>query len=413
MTVPIALKYAMRSLFRHRRRAVLSILGIGVGCAVCLLLISFVRGEGEMMMRAAAHSGAGHLQLVPAGWRDTRDTRLRLDGWETALATAREVENVSLATPHARTDALLAMGTRTAGVLMTGVDPDVEPRLNRLVRTVHEGRYLTNGIPGEIVIGKSVARRLDVAVGDELVVTASGKGGEIGSAMLRVCGVASTGSRELDAGLCHVLLEDIARMTRFEGAAEITMLLDKPRQIEETRKRLAAVAPAGTEVITWEVIIPELASGVKIDETFTNMMVGVVIVVVFLGIASAQLAAVLERRKEFAVLSAVGMQGSRLVRVMVTEGLILGTAGAVAALTVGTPLVYLMSVKGIDFSAMYGDMDLGISNVLMDPVIYGNFDWWLAPMAFVLALGATMLSSVYPAWFARRTDPAEALRVDR
>ncbi len=413
MTVPIALKYALRSLFRHRRRAVLSILGIGVGCAVCLLLISFVRGEGEMMMRAAAQSGAGHLQFVPVGWRDTRDMRLRLDGWEAALATAREADNVALATPHARTDALLAMGTRTAGVLMTGIDPDVERRLNRLVRTIHEGRYLTNGTPGEIVVGRSVAIRLDVEVGDELVVTASGKGGEIGSAMLRVCGIVSTGSRELDAGLCHVLLEDVAAITRYEGAAAVTLLLDDPRQMEQTRARLAAVAPAGMEVITWEEIIPALASGVKVDETFTNMIVGVIIVVVFLGIASAQLAAVLERRKEFAVLSAVGMQGNQLVRVMLTEGVILGAAGAVAALVVGTPLVYLMSVKGIDFSAMYGDMDLGISNVLMDPIIYGEFDWWLAPMAFVLALGATMLSSVYPAWFARRTDPAEALRVDR
>ena len=86
MTVPIALKYALRSLFRHRRRAILSILGIGVGCAVCLLLISFVRGEGEMMMRAAAHSGAGHLQIVPAGWREARDMHLRLDDWEAAGA---------------------------------------------------------------------------------------------------------------------------------------------------------------------------------------------------------------------------------------------------------------------------------------------------------------------------------------
>ena len=413
MTVPIALKYALRCLFRHKRRAVLSILGIGIGCCVCLLLKSFVRGEGEMMMRAAVDSGTGHLRVVPADWIGTRNLQLRLPNWEAALERVRAMDNVAAATPHARTDALLAMGTRTAGVLMTGVDPTVEAKRNRLVREIHKGKYLERGSEGNIVIGKSVARRLDVEVGDDLVVTASGKGGEMGSAMLRVCGIVSTGSAELDAGLCHVLLDDVAAITGHAGAAEITIFLDRPKQIAETQAQVEATVPRGVCVVTWQEIVPELASAVKVDETFTNMIVGVVIVVVFLGIASAQLAAALERRKEFAVLSAVGMRGARLVRVMLTEGFILGLAGTVTSLVFGVPLAWLMSVRGIDFSAMYGDMDMGISNVLMDPIIYGSFDWWLVPMAFVLALGATMLSAVYPAWYARRTDPAEALRVDR
>lgn len=413
MNIPITMRYALRSLFRHRRRAALSVIGIGIGCTVCLFLVSFIRGEGEMMMRAAAESGTGHLQIVPPTWEQTRDLHLRLSDWRALRRTAEGTDNIAIAAPHARAEALLAMGTRTAGVLMTGVDPDVEPQLNRLVRLVKEGHYLTAGAEGGIVIGRVLARRLDVDVGDELVVTASGSDGEMCSAMLSVRGIIATGSRTLDATLCHVLLADLAAITGRGETAEISLLLAEPKSLELTRTQLAALLPTGAEVITWEEIIPELAAGVEVDETFSNLTIIVIIVVVFLGIASAQLAAALERRKEFALLSAVGMQGDHLVRVMFIEGCILGLLGTVMSLILGTPLVYYISTHGMDLSKMYGEADMAMSNILIDPVLYGNFDWWLLPLSFVLSLGATLLSSVYPAWYARSTDPAEALRVDR
>ena len=99
------------------------------------------------------------------------------------------------------------------------------------------------------------------------------------------------------------------------------------------------------------------------------------------------------------------------MRVMLAEGVILGVTGAVVALMLATPFVYAVSVYGIDFSAMYGGTDLGISNILLDPVIFGDIGWWLLPLAFGLSLLATMLSSLYPAWYALSVDPADALRV--
>ena len=408
----IAARYAFRSLFRHRRRSLLSIAGTGIGCGVCLLLISFVKGEGEMMMRAAAESGAGHLQIVPGQWVKTRDMNLRLERWQTALHKTHNMDNVQAAAPYARAEALLAMGTRTAGVTVTGVAPEAEQKLNRLVRKVLHGSYLETGDREETVIGKVVADRLDVGIGDDLVVTASGIDGDMRSAMLNVKGIISTGSRRLDSSFCHVALADMENITGNAGAGGIALLLENPELMKHTQDRVSTGLPPGAEVITWKEIIPELASGVEIDETFTDIMVAVVIAVVFLGIASAQLAAALERRKEFAVISALGMQDSRLASVMILEGLILGVLGSVTAVVLGTPAVYFISVHGVDFTGMYGEGDLGISSVLIDPIIYGSFDWWILPTAFVLGLTATTLSSLYPALYARRTDPAEALRAD-
>ena len=413
MNLPIATRYALRSLLRHRRRSVLSAVGIAVGCSVCMFMVGFVRGEGETIMRAAAESGSGHLRFAPKGWRETGNDRLRLPAWQELLDLADRVSGVLVACPHARSDALLAMGTRTAGVIMLGVDAQREMRANRLVQKVTNGRYLRPNETGAVVIGGSLAERLDVGVEDDLMVTVSAQDGEMQSAMLRVVGIVDTGSKMLDTALCHVSLRDVAELTGHDRVGEISVLLADADLLPQAIAEVTGPLGAQADIVTWLEIIPELASGVEVDETWAKIMVTIVTLVVFLGIASAQLAAVLERRREFAVLAALGMKGGRLVRIMLTEGVILGVTGGVLALFIGLPTTYLSATRGIDFRGWSGGADYGISNILLEPVVYGDFGWWLVPLALGLAVVSTTLSSLYPAWYALHTDPASALRVDQ
>jgi len=407
----ISIRYAVRSLRRHTRRTILAVLGIGLGCAVCLFMIAFVRGEGKMMLKAAAESGAGHFRIVPARWPDTRENDLRLPHWQRIREIVRAAEGGKIVAAHACKEGLLAFGTRVAGVEILGVDPSVEQEANRLVRRVTEGSYLTADMPGTTVIGRGVAERLDVGLDDPLMVTVANADGEMNSAMLLIVGIVETGSEELDATICHVNLEDVENLTGLPGIGDLTVLLDDPRRLEDAAEELKGKLSGDYAVVTWQEIVPELASGVKVDETWTKLTVAIVMIVVFLGIMSAQLAAVLERRREFAVLSALGMKSGRLVGVMLVEGLILGLAGSILGLAFGLPGAYYIATHGIDFSKIYGT-ELSMSNILFDPVFKGDFGWWLVPLAFELALSATLLSSLYPAWFAIRTDPAAALRVE-
>lgn len=405
-------RYAIRSLFRHKRRTGLSILGVGLGTSVCLIMIGWIWGEVETMKRAAANSGMGHFRVAPAGWRDTRDNKLRLTGAEAWQARLKMLPQVQIAAPHARAGALLAMGTRTTAVEVLGVDPVLEPQINRMVRTVKTGRYLKPGDSGVCVIGARVARRLKVGVGDDLMVTASGKGDEMHSIMLNVVGIVETGSTALDSFLCHVLLADVEKLTGYTGAAEVSVLLDDVNSLEDTMAELAPTLPADADLLGWDRLIPELASGVEVDKTFARIIVGVIVVVVFLGIASAQLAAVLERRREFAVLAAIGMKGRQLVASMLGEALVLGLLGGILGLLLGLPVVTWLHVHGVDLRDISSNFDMGVSNILLDPIIHGAMGWWMAPLVFGLSFSATVLSSLYPAWFALSTDPATALRAE-
>lgn len=415
MSGSVSVRYALRSLGRNLRRTSLSVVGVAIGVAIGLLAIAWIRGEETMVINSAAGGGVGHLRAAPRGWNERRDVELRLHDWEGTLDRVRATEGVVAASPRAIVGGLLGLGTRSAHVQLTGVDPTTEPRVLRYVRTIPEGRYLDADARGEIVIGRTIASRLGAELEDELVVTSVDANGEMQSALLTVVGIAQTGSREIDAIIAHVPLADVEQLSGREGASEITLLIDDPKAIAAMRPILASEVSEEDEVLTWLDVSPELRNSLEGDGAFMSMAVVIILIVVLLGVASAQLTGVLERRKEFAVLRALGMRGVALVRVVVTEGLALGFTSGLAALALAAPFIFYLSTTGVDLSKMMESEDDGwaLGGVLFDPMFYPDFGLWLVPAAFGLSMIATLVASFYPAWFASKTDPATALRVDR
>ena len=362
-----------------------------------------------MQVRAASESGAGHIRVVPEEWPKTRENTLRLTEWEQALAAVEAVPGVTSIARRARANGLLAFGNRMMGVEMVGVDPAAEPAANRLVGKARlTGRYLEPGDRGAVVIGTTLAERLDVELDDDLMVTLSGSDG-IAGAMLTIVGLLDTGSRELNTGMCHVTLEDLNGITEYDAPGEISILLDDYRRIDAVQKELQEVMPPGNTVVSWRTITPALAANVEGDTAFIRFMSFIIVVVVILGIASAQLTAFLERRKEFGVLSALGMKARHVVGLILIEAIAIGLAGSVATLALGGPVAYLVATKGIHIAGFMGG-DLGIDNVLLDPYIYGDFGVWLVWYAVAVSVTASLVASIYPMWFAIRTNPVEALR---
>lgn len=406
----IATRYAVRSVRRNLRRTALSIVGIAVGCVLALFMESLNRGRGELFSRVGALSGVGHIRVVPAGWRVRRDTRLRLADWKIDVAAARALPGVAVVTTMTRAQVLLAVGTHVVPVEMVGAEPEVEPRTFRYVQHVGEGRYLRPGETGTLVVGKTIADRLSATVDDDVVATAVGPGGDIQSALFRIVGIVTTGSDDVDSAVCQVPIADLERLTGLGGVGEVSIVLGDYRRTPEARAALAHAVAPGDDVVTMAELAPEIEGHFRQDAASTRFVSAVILFIVLLGVASAQLAAVLERRKEFAVLSALGMSGLRLVRLVIEEAFMLGVAGGLLALAIGVPIVWRLAHVGLDFSRYLGGA-YSFQGVLFEPIIFGDFGPWIVPYVFIVAIVATVLASLYPAWHAMRTDPAVVLRV--
>jgi ABC-type lipoprotein release transport system permease subunit len=104
------------------------------------------------------------------------------------------------------------------------------------------------------------------------------------------------------------------------------------------------------------------------------------------------------------------MQGRTIVTLLLEEALAIGIAGALLGLALGLPFVWWLARVGLDLSRYLG-ASYTFQGVIIEPVIYGDLGAWVAWYVFAVAIGATVLASLYPAWFAAKTDPADALRV--
>lgn len=402
--------YAMRSLGRNSRRTWLSIVGIAVGCALALFMESLNRGRDELFARMGAYAGAGHVRVVPDGWRERRDPRLRLADWTGVLARTRASPGVAAAAPRARAQALVAMGTHVVPVEIVGVDPDIEPRTDRFVQTIERGRYLQADEAGDVVIGQAIADRLVADLDDEILATAVGRSGDIESLLLRIVGIVKTGSDEIDATICQLVLADVERLTGLPGAGEVTLILDDWRAADASKAALSAIVGSGNDVMTWGEISPEFKGHLDQDSAVSRLVSVVILLIVMLGVASAQLAAVLERRREFAVLSALGMRGRMIVAVLLEEALVIGSLSAALGFAIGLPFVWWLAKSGLDFRQYMG-ASYTFQGVIIEPIIYGDFGSWTVWYVCTVAIVVTVLASLYPAWFATKTDPADALRV--
>ncbi|NLO33006.1 MAG: ABC transporter permease [Candidatus Hydrogenedentes bacterium] len=402
-------KYASRSLTRHVRRTLISMVGVGVGCAMSLIALSWMNGAFEMQVRAVAESGSGHLMIVHRKWPDLRENSLRLSDWEESLEKVRQNPGVRACSARARANGLLAFGNRSSGVQIMALQPETESEVNRVIsRSQLEGRYLYPEELDSIVIGKSLAKRLSVELDDDLFITVPGLE-DIHSAILRIVGILETGSQDLDLSICHVTLEALEAITEIPGAGEIVILLKDYNALDTVSNQLAEKMPENNLVITWKEVLPALASGMQGDKAIMRLLTTIVIVVVALGIMSAQLTAVLERRQEFAILSALGMKGGQITLIVFVESLLIGVGGALVALFVGGVVSWYLATYGINL-LFFNPEGLGPSNILLDPRIYGSFGSWLITYALVISITAPVVASLYPAWKAAQIDPADALR---
>jgi ABC-type lipoprotein release transport system permease subunit len=205
------------------------------------------------------------------------------------------------------------------------------------------------------------------------------------------------------------VLADVAQLADRAGVGEITVIVDDWRRTDVLRGELAARVAGTDEVLTWDQLAPELRGHISQDQATSRFVSWIIIVIVVLGVASAQLAAVLDRRRELAVLAALGTGTWRLARIMIEEALILGVLGAAGGLAIGIPIVRYLNHTGLDFRKLLGS-NWSFEGVIMEPIIYGDLGPWILSYVLVVAIGATLVASLYPAWFTARTDPATALR---
>ncbi len=403
------LRLAFRNLGRNRRRSFFSALAMGLALALLLMMASFIEGEMMSALESTIGLQSGHLQVRSATYDEAR-TSLKwedlIENPEQVAAPIASLAPVAAATPRLYASGFITTRQEAAGVRVLGIDP--ASAANAPYRDgMLEGAFFSAEDRQGVLIGHTLARRLDLATGDSVNLSVNTSSGDVDEQAFIIRGIFSTGTSGFD-GLTVLL--PLAKAQAFTGAenraSSVFVLLKDTGQTEAV---LAAIQAPGYQVLTWQDLNEMLIQIEQLSGSYMGFFYLIVLGVAATVIINTQIMSVYERTREIGILSAIGMRGRRLMAIFLTECGLLAVGGIVLGLIVGGIAVAYLTRYGFPMDIE----SFGITGMLFSDTIYTRLTVQDTIQLIVMTFIVTLLAGVYPAVLAARMEPVAALRAEK
>ncbi len=402
-----SLLFAARNLGRNRRRAGIALMIVAVGVISMVLAEGFVQWIFWAMREGAIQSQLGHVQVVRPGYfkAGAADPFAYLLPADPARAQAIEqTPGVKLVAPRLSVAGLISHGETTVSFLADGVDPAKEAELSKAFRIV-EGRDLSAADAPEVILGRGLARSLDVKPGATVALLASPSTGGVNAVEATVVGIFITGSQAYDDSALRLPIALGGVLLRAEGAHAWLVLLDETEhtdaRLADFRRQFGGEAN-GLEFVPWYERADFYNKTVSLFSKQMLVLRFIIACIIVLSISNMLVMNVLERTGEIGTLLAIGFRRRRILAMFAAEGLMLGLIGGLLGVGLGYGLAELISHVGIPMPPPPGMEEgyRGEVRVTRDLLL----------SAFTMAFLTTLLAGLYPAWKASRMEIVNALR---
>ena len=407
-------RMAWRNLWRHKARTIIMTSAVALTYGLMLMSLGIGDDGHARMLREATKVAGGDVIVHGQGYWDTRASDVVIENANDVLDRVRDTPGVGAAMPRIIVNGLVSTSAGARPVLLQGVEPEAEAKLNDVAGDITMGTFLESERSDPIVLGARMVQKLDLELGDRVVLTASRPDGELIRALFHLTGVIETGMRELDEVLGYTTLEAAREAVGMEGMlTQIGVLAsDGENGIDVAGAVEAALGPGSNdlEVLSWRDAVPEMVGFVELDDAFGYLYLAVIFLVVLFSITNTFLMAVMERVRELGLLSALGLRGERIGRLLLSETVLMTLLAMSVGFSLGFGAHLAVDHWGIPI-AMYGIDNIEISGIdFADLVMHSTINPKKWIVATILVAVATVGSAVYPAWRASRLAPAEAMR---
>jgi lipoprotein-releasing system permease protein len=386
-----------------------SMLGIALGVTALITVLSVMNGF-EKELRDRILGMASHATVTTYTGR--------LPDWQGMKQSLADNERIVAMAPYVRGEAMLSLGKQVSGALLRGVLPGMEGDVSDVVSHINggdlglleEGKY-------SIVLGSELAIALGAGIGDSITVVSPqvtiGPTGILPRLRrFTVTGTFEVGMYEYDRGVALVHIKDAAKLFRLDdNVTGLRLRLDDIFAAPKISRALSAELPLDYRVEDWTRQHANFFRAVKTEKRVMFIILTLIVAVAAFNIVSTLVMVVTDKRADIAILRTLGSSPGSIMAIFIIQGIVigamgtaLGVAGGVGlALNVETIVPAIESLFNVEFLAadVYYISDVP-SELHWDDV------WIMASVS----LGLSLLATLYPAWRAARTQPAEALRYE-
>lgn len=398
-------RLAARNIVRQRTRTSMTLAAIAFGVVGLILSGGFVQHIFFYLGEAMIHSQSGHLQVAKAGFREKGARRPdqfligEPDVLKARLAAEPGVDDVMARIGFS---GLLNNGKTDLSIVGEGIEPDREAKLGTHISLL-AGRQLSDRDRFGALLGQGVAQALNLAPGDRATLFATTAEGAANTLDVEVVGVFQTFSKDYDARAVKIQLAAAQELLGTRGANTLVISLSRTRDTERVAGVLRGqLIGQGFELNSWEELNDFYDKTVKLYDRQFGALQLIVLAMVVLSVANTVNMSIFERVGEFGTMRAVGDRSSAIIRLVITESLVLGLAGAVLGVLLGILLAIVISTVGIPMPPP-PNANVGFeAKIRLVPSMLAA--------AFAIGVVATVLASILPGLRVARMSLVEALR---
>ena len=399
------IKLAWKNLWRNRSRTLITTSAVAFATLVSILSASLKEGVFDNLVKNIVSSYTGHLQVHLSGYQDEQvlDNSFR----QQASMDSLLLNEGLAASPRLEAFALASSGNKTKGCLVLGIDPLREKRITGWDGRITAGSYLEPG-GNDVVMGERLASRMELRVGDTVVLIGQGYHGSTAAGKYRIRGLLTLGTPQLNERL---LLMPLPAAQAFLSADSMlthqVLLLREGGSLDDKARALRGQLGSGYEVLTWEQIMPEVKQHIETDTRNMRVVQWILYLLISFGIFSTLLIMMVERKFETGMLLALGMSKARIQTLMVLESLATVMLGSLTGVLLSIPLVWYLHDKPLRLT---GEAAGAYEKFGFEPIFPAS----LNPMLFVeqglvvFLIGLAL--SLYPLYKVARLDAVKAMR---
>ena len=402
-------KLAWRNLWRNRRRTFITLASVLMAVVLAIAIRSFQKGVYGNMISNAVRFSTGYIQVHARGYWDDQSINNSFKPGTSIEDVLKKENNISLAVPRLESFALASSGPHTKGVEVMGIDPAKEDVMNNVKEKITDGKYFNNRDEKQgILIGDGIAKYLQLKLGDTLVLLGQGYHGSTAAGQYPIQGIFHFPLEQLNNSLVYLSLPDAQSLFGApERLTSVSIMLKQPDDINKTAGFLQHSLDSTFEVMQWPQMNKSLVQEIQGDNAGGIIMLGILYLVVAFGVFGTILMMTIERKKEFAVMIAIGMHRVHLTVIIILETIFIGLLGIVSGSVLILPVLaylhrYPISLTG---SAAQSYQQFGI-----EPVLPASLDPYIFLYQGLTVLGIAIVSVVYPLWYINRFKVAETLK---